>query len=64
MTGTWVVEFDCGEAIIREGNREEIGYPDSLGCLPTAIYAHDKVILKTMPWVKDGELRCEIHEKL
>lgn len=56
----WVVEFDCNEAVIREGALEDVNYPDDLGCLPISIRPIDEVKLKPFFWYKNGCLRCEI----
>jgi hypothetical protein len=57
---TWAVEFACNEAVIREGSYQEVNYPDDLGCPVLCIHPLAAVRLKAAPWVKDGELRCEL----
>lgn len=58
----YVVIFDCegGEAVIRTGTFSEVSQPDALGCPVKKVMLLSDVRLKTIPWTKDGELRCEI----
>jgi hypothetical protein len=59
---SWVVVFDCGEAALVEGIDEEEAWQvkDPLDCLPVAVYPLYRVVLKDVPWCKDGMMRCSI----
>jgi len=60
MKQNWVVTFDCDEYVIRYGTEAEVRASlDPLGCKVLAIRPLDECKLKGMPWMKDGELRCE-----
>ena len=61
----FVVEFDCGEAVIRTGmavDEKSICSPDDLGCLPVRIRHLDDVKIRPFLWLKNGCLRCEIDD--
>lgn len=58
----FVVAFDeCKESVIRYGESEAaVSYPDDLGCVPISVRAVEKVKLASLPWDKNGCLRCEV----
>jgi hypothetical protein len=56
----YVVEFACAEAHIRRGpSRRAVSGPDDLGCPPTRVRLLKHVRLRSLPWEKNGCLRCE-----
>lgn len=56
----YLVQFDCHEYAIRGGSGvEEVMYPDPLGCQVISVRLMEGVTLRGMPWLKDGEFRCE-----
>ena len=60
MTTAFIVTFDCNEHVIREGeSAEEVAYEDDLGCSPVSVRPLTEVELRGLPWLKNGELRCE-----
>jgi hypothetical protein len=61
---SFVVEFwDCDEAVIRSGeSAESASYPDDLGCPVRCVRPLSEVRLRSEPWTKGGELRCEVVE--
>lgn len=54
----WVVQFGCNEAVYREGTKEEVNYPDDLGCQPLAVYPIEEVNILSA-WDKNGEFRVK-----
>ena len=57
----WIVEFACprgSEAVIREGTRDEVAYPDGLGCAPTAVHRADECRVLGA-WAKGDDIRVE-----
>lgn len=59
----FVVEFECGEVVIRTGKTaddEDICSLDDLGCKVIRIRPLDDVKIKPFLWEKNGCLRCEI----
>lgn len=62
LNRSWVVVFDGGEAALVEGIDEEEAWQvkDPLDCLPVAVYPLYRVVLKDVPWCKDGMMRCSI----
>jgi hypothetical protein len=63
----WVVEFDCNEAVIREGlSVADVYYPDDLGCLPSRVRPLDDLIKSRKKvrflWGEHGCLRYKIDD--
>jgi len=58
----FVIQFnDCGESVIRYGDNElSVAYPDDLGCKPVSVRPVNNVKFSSIPWTKNGELRCEV----
>jgi hypothetical protein len=58
----YVVEYDCGEAIITPPMTEAQAWQsiDPVGCLPAFVYPLSRCILKSEPWIREGYLRCEL----
>ena len=60
MRTAFIVTFGCDEHVIREGSSaQEIAYEDDLGCSPVSVRLLTEVELRGLPWLKNGELRCE-----
>lgn len=61
----YVVEFaGCEEAVVRVGTSPDaVAFPDDGGCKPTRIRPLAEVRLRSMPWMKGGELRVSVAEE-
>ena len=61
---TWIVEFDCGEAILveRMTRQQAWALKDDLGCLPVAVYGPDDGVEIEDLWTKNGFLRVKFRK--